>query len=111
MSRHTFESDGTRWIVGWDEATVTYFAQREDTDKELVDVAGTSVGEHTTLASLLERLHDTVELPIELHAQLGQEAPAFTAPAVQRARHRADELTAALQRKAHGALPAPDLER
>ena len=111
MSRHEFEHDGGRWIVGWDEATVTYFAQREGTDRELTDVAGTSVGQHTTVASLLEQLHGTATVPDELRAQLEREAPAFTAAAVQQARLRVDELTADLQRAARTQLPAAGVER
>lgn len=111
MNRHEFEHGGGRWIVGWDEATVTYFAQREEADRELTDVAGTSVGQHTTVASLLEQLHETVELPDELRAQLEREAPAFTAAAVQQARLRVDELAADLQRAARTPLPAAGVER
>jgi hypothetical protein len=111
MSRHTFEHDGARWIVGWDEATVTYFAQREAADRELTDVAGTSLGQHTTVASLLEQLHDTVEVPDELRAQLEREAPAFTAAAVQQPRLRVDELAADLQHAARTPLPAAGVER
>ena len=111
MSRHTFEHGGARWFVGWDEPTVTYFAQREEPDRELTDVAGTSVGQHTTVASLLVQLHETVEVPDELRAQLEREAPAFTAAAVQQARLRVDELACDLQRAARGPLPAAEAER
>ncbi len=111
MSRHEFEHDGSRWCVGWDEATVTYFAQREGTDRELTDVAGTSVGQHTTVRSLLEQLHGAVEVPDELRAQLEREAPTFTAAAVQGARLRVDELAGDLQRAARGPLPAAGVER
>ena len=111
MSRHEFEHDGARWFVGWDEATVTYYAQREGADRELTDVAGTSVGQHTTVASLLEQLHETVELPDELRARLEGEAPAFTAAAVQQAQLRVDELASDVQRALRGPLPEPGVER
>ncbi len=111
MSRHEFEHNGTRWFVGWDEPTVTFYAQHEGTDRELTDVAGTSIGQHTTVASLLKRLHRTVVVPDELRAQLEREAPAFTAAAVQQAQLRVDELAVDLQRAARGPLPAAGVER
>jgi len=113
MSRHAFEHDGSRWVVGWDESTVTYFAQRENADRDLDDVTGTSIGQHTQVASLLGELRDQVTVPDDVRAQLEREAPAFTAAVVERAQTRVDELAGEVQRAMRGPLleAKPGVER
>jgi hypothetical protein len=98
MSRHAFEHDGARWFVGWDEPTVTYFAQRKNTAHDLDDVTGTSVGQHSRVASLVDELRDQVTVPDDVRAQLEAEAPAFTSASIARAQTRIHELAAELQR-------------
>lgn len=100
MSRHAFEHDGSRWVVGWDEPAMTYFAQRENADRDLDDVTGTTVGQHTHVGSLLDELDGQVTVPDDVRAQLEREAPTFTAAAVARAQSRVDELAAELHRAA-----------
>ena len=100
MSRHAFEHDGSRWFVGWDEPTSTYFAQRENADQDLDDVTGTSVGQHTRVASLVDELRAQVTVPDDVRAQLEAEAPAFATASVERAHTRVNELAAELQRAA-----------
>jgi hypothetical protein len=113
MSRHAFEQDGSHWVVGWDEPTVTYFAQRENADRDLDDVTGTTVGQHTHVSSLLNELDGQVTVPDEVRAQLEREAPAFTAAAVARAESRVDELAAELNRAANSRsqLVATEVQR
>ncbi len=94
MSRHAFERDGSSWAVGWDESTSTYFAQRENEDRDKDDVTGTSVGQHTRVASLLDELQDQVTVPDNVRAQLEAQASGFSAAALERAHTRVDELAA-----------------
>jgi len=111
MSRHAFEHDGSQWIVGWDESTVTYFAQRENAERDLDDVTGKSFGQHTQVASLLDEIRDQVTVPEDVRAQLEREAPAFTAAAVQRAQTRVDELAGEVQRAMRGPAIEAGVER
>lgn len=108
MSRHEFDdSAGVTWTVGWDEPMVSYFAQREveiDGERELEDLAGTSIGEVTTYDGLLERLRGHVELPDEISAALRREAPQFTDAKITRARAQ-HELGAMLRDAAAGRTP------
>ena len=115
MSRHEFDdSAGVTWTVGWDEPMVSYFAQREveiDGERELEDLAGTSIGEVTTYDGLLERLLElpghgaaSVELPDEISAALRREAPQFTDAKITRARAQ-HELGAMLRDAAAGRTP------
>ena len=98
MSRREFQDpEGVSWTVGWDEPMVTYFAQREDADHELEDLAGTTIGDVTTLDGLLERLQGHVELPDDIRAALAREAPAFTEPKVIKAQAHHDQLGAYLR--------------
>jgi hypothetical protein len=112
-SRHAFEQDGSHWVLGWDEPTVTYFAQRENTGQDLDDVTGTTVGQHTQVGSLLNELAGQVTVPDDVRAQLEREAPAFTAAAVARAESRVDELAAELNRAAssRSQLVATEVQR
>jgi hypothetical protein len=98
MSRHAFEQDGSHWVLGWDEPTVTYFAQRENAAQDLDDVTGTTVGQHTHMGSLLNELDGQVTVPDDVRTQLEREAPTFTAAAVVRAESRVDELAAEMHR-------------
>ncbi|MEO5536030.1 MAG: hypothetical protein ABIR17_12975 [Pseudolysinimonas sp.] len=114
MSRHEFIDDaGSTWTVGWDEPMVTYFAQREvelgHGERDLVDVAGTSLGEVTTYDGLVEKLREHVELPEEIAAALRREAPDFTDAKITKARAHHDQLGAAL-RDAAGIRPK-EMER
>lgn len=103
MSRHEFVDDaGSTWTVGWDEPMVTYFAQREIRhdgldDDDLEDIAGTSIGDVTTLDGLLERLREHVQLPEEIHARLEREQPEFTAAPIAQAIAKQDQLGAHLR--------------
>ena len=107
MSRHAFEHDGSRWFVGWDEPASTYFAQRENDDQDLDDVTGTSLGQHTQVASLVDELRDQVTVPDDVRAQLEAEAPAFAAASVERAQTRVDELAAEVAAELQRAAQRP----
>jgi phage shock protein A len=113
MSRHEFaDNAGVTWTVGWDEPMVSYFAQRDveiDGERELEDLAGTSIGEVTTYDGLLERLRDHVELPEDVSAALRREAPQFTDAKITRARAQHDQLGAMLRDAV--ADRSPEVER
>jgi hypothetical protein len=113
MSRHAFEQDGSRWVIGWDEPTVTYFAQRENAAQDLDNLTGTTLGQHTHLGSLLNELNGQVTVPDDVRAQLEREAPAFTTAAIARAESRVDELAAELNRatNSRSQLAATDVQR
>ena len=108
MTRRAFEHDGAQGVVGWDEATATYFAQHETGEHELQDIAGTHLGQHTQLRSMLDELRDQVTVPDEVAAHLQRDAPIFTAPAIEEAQLRHNELTAELQRAAGRSNASPN---
>lgn len=102
MSRVNFESSGEMWTVGYDKAIATYFAQVEvEGADDILDVAGTSLGELPTLDSLAEALKDRVALPDDVLRQLSAD-PSVTAVEIEAAQGRLDDIMDAFKTAHHG---------
>lgn len=75
MTRHAFEDGlGQRWIVGYDKAVASYFAQI-DKPEDAVTVAGSEFGEVRSVDQLKERLKDQVQIPKAMENVLRAEGP------------------------------------
>lgn len=76
VSRYQFRSaEGITWAVGFDPALASYFAQEESADNDLVDVAGSDVGEVGTAAALHDRLAGLVSIPADIAEALETDGP------------------------------------
>ena len=78
MSQHVFTIAGETWTVGFDPILASYFAQRDSDlgNGDPVDVAGSGVGEITTVAQLEEILAGQVSIPDGIRAALVDDGPA-----------------------------------
>jgi hypothetical protein len=93
MSRHRIEAAGELWWVGYDTASVSYFADRdEDLDRDDYDAPHLP-----TFADLEGAVAGQLTLPRELRDELAAEEPARIDTVEARAVARTDQLEAAVR--------------
>lgn len=106
MSRYRLETGGELWWVGYDEASVSYFADRDnDLDRDDYDAPCLP-----RFADLEEAIAGRLVLPGEMRGQLAAEEPVRVDTAEARASARMDQLAAEL-RDGYAQAIDPELQR